>query len=1051
MILTKKNIYDVDLDELINQKINGKKLNEFLRIVPTNRKVRTLKREMISKSPGGAIDKLNLETIGTFSTGILLTNELTKVRVLSEAASAALMKQSFQETELKYFSDYGDDIPLGTLERIKNVISEYKRHGITPDLLRKEAGNLIASEKIKALDIANIFETYLKKCGSLNVKEIGDIYSAVNGRSQKEFELKFRELYPEVNLIVISGFDEFTVPEIDIISMIAAVNNADLYVSFDYYAYNPLIFSHLDKCYLKLIEKGFREIKEIKPYDTTKFSKLVREKLFKENKKETDEFEDLITIISSLNREREVENIAKEIKHLLTAKNIKPNKICVVFNLIQNYSYLIRDIFSLYGLPFNLTDRFSLKTSAPVIAVINFLEILENDFYYKNIFRALSSGYLSFNGIEQSTLLKASVNLKIISGYENWLRTLNDAVKRCDNYEEESASVLLEKELYVKALRDIEILAKHLKPFTGQVTLSEFRYNLIDLIFSINLPEILINNKSTAVEENIKAVNTFMEEVNEVFELLELEYDKNKKFPLTFFLNNLRTIISSSRYNIKERPGYGIQVTTLNEIRGLRFDYLFISGLCDGDLPTRYTPEIFFSGTYARNERIHQTEERHHFYQSLCSWDKHLYLTYPLQEERKELVQSNFLTDFLSLFIVKDINENVYSDTVYSKEDFYIHLGRLGISRAKEYYGNYLSDTELEKIENALNINAIRLSHPFGESEFTGFIKNDLSAEAKDNLLEYGDKVYSISQLETYAKCPFKYFAERVLKLKPLSEPSEDIEALEMGSLLHLIFFKFYTEARKRKIIPAGSSSGSLKELEELLFNIAAESIEKAGFNSPLNFFEKEKILGINGEKNNSILYKFLTAEIENKDGFVPEYFETGFGNLSGNESDAIILKAGSAELNGKIDRIDIKSEENKFKVVDYKLSGKKPSLADMEKGLSLQLPLYLYAAGEIIKSRLDKDFLPAAAEIYSLKYDKDNFGKKIATYWSRKKIGDKEKEDEAVDLNLNLINSCLNAIEKYVEEISGGRFNLTSLPNREKIVCGYCDFRPVCRIQEVD
>ena len=50
----------------------------------------------------------------------------------------------------------------------------------------------------------------------------------------------------------------------------------------------------------------------------------------------------------------------------------------------------------------------------------------------------------------------------------------------------------------------------------------------------------------------------------------------------------------------------------MNEIRGLNFDYLFISGLCDGDFPTRYSPEIFFSGAYVKSEIYHQTEERYH-------------------------------------------------------------------------------------------------------------------------------------------------------------------------------------------------------------------------------------------------------------------------------------------------------------------------------------------------------------------------------------------------------------------------------------------------------
>ncbi len=1051
MILTKKISSPVDLDLLITEKIKAGKTGELLRIVPTNRKIRTLKRETISSAPGKAAGSLNLETIGTFSTRILLTDEQTRLRVLSEAASATLMKQSFQETGLKYFSDYGGEIPWGTLDRILNVISEYKKHGITPAMLREEARGLGGSEKNKAEDIAGIYETYNGKCNSLNVMEIGDIYAALNSLDQDDFRVRFRILFPEVDLIIVSGFDEFTSPEIEILNKLSGIENADQYISFDYYLHNSLIFSNLDKCYDKLTEKGFSEAPDISLDLPGKFALQIKEKLFKKNKSQIGEFEDNITVLPALNREREIAGIAKEIKNLLLQEKVKPNTICVVFNLIQNYSSLIRDIFNLYGLPYNLTDRYSLKTSSPVIAVVNFLEILENDFYYKNILRALSSGFLDFSGIEQSALLKASVNLKIISGYENWRGSLSDAIKRCDDSEEETASVLLEKELYKKALKDIETLAEYLKPFKRQLTLRQFLDGLKDLIFSVSLPEKLINSKSIAVEENIKAVNTFIEEINEVFKLLEREYGKDKKFPLTFFLNNLKTIMSTSRYNIKEKPGYGVQVTTLNEIRGLHFDYIFAAGMCDGDLPTKYTPEIFLSGSYSRNEKIHQTEERYHFYQTLCSWDKHLYLTYPLQEERKEFVRSNLLGDFLSLFKTKNKSEEDYADTVYSREDLLVHSGRAGVKKAAQLYGDDLGSSALKNLEKTLEINRIRSEAPFGESEYTGIIKNALSAEANEKLGTYKDRQYSISQLETYAKCPYKYFAERILKLKPVSEPTEDIEALEMGSLLHMILFRFYSEVKKRKIIIADSDGKQFGEMEELLFKTAADSIEKAGFNSPINFFEKEKILGINGERKNSILYKFLIAEKENKDGFIPEFFEIGFGDSSGPANYPVNLKAGKAELTGKIDRIDIKEETGKYKVVDYKLSGKKPSALDLETGLSLQLPLYLYAAKELIKAQLDKDMLPAGAEIYSLKYDKDDFGKKAATYRSRRKISEEEKENEAVEKNLELIDICLEMIEKYVRDITEGRFNLSILPNREKIVCGYCDFRPVCRIREAD
>ena len=279
MILTKSDKKEIDLDLLIQSKIKEGKLNELLIIVPTNRKIRSLKRELISSSPGKVTSRINLETIGTFSIR-LLSGEKGGNTLVSEEAAIVLLKQSFGETKLKYFSNYNGDVPFGTLQRIKNVISEYKRHGITPAKLIAESKNLLGTEKIKAEDIGNIYKLYQKKFDELNAKETGDVYTKLNEFDTKIFESNFLKNYPDVSLVIVHGFDEFTLPEIEIINSTANLKNSELYIYFDYYKYNPSIFSHLDSCYNNLEGKGFKVIKDLSPEELSKFLIDVRENLF---------------------------------------------------------------------------------------------------------------------------------------------------------------------------------------------------------------------------------------------------------------------------------------------------------------------------------------------------------------------------------------------------------------------------------------------------------------------------------------------------------------------------------------------------------------------------------------------------------------------------------------------------------------------------------------------------------------------------------------------------------------------------------------------------
>ena len=289
MILTKSKREKFDVNAEVDEKIRNRRLNELLVIVPTNRKIRDLKKQIITSAPNESTGKINLETIGTFSTKLFFKDPEIKGTILSEAASTVLLNQSIQEIKLKYFSNYKDQIPSGTLERIKNVISEYKKHGINPDTLRKEYETLEGSEKLKAGDIAEIYEKHQLKCDELSVKEIGDVYNQLVKFEKNIFAENFRKFFPDVNLIIVHGFDEFTSPEIDILNRTSELPEQELFLSFDYFKYNPLMFSHLDKCYEKLERSGFRPITDSSLTEHNKFQTIVREKLFR-TKQQTEDF-----------------------------------------------------------------------------------------------------------------------------------------------------------------------------------------------------------------------------------------------------------------------------------------------------------------------------------------------------------------------------------------------------------------------------------------------------------------------------------------------------------------------------------------------------------------------------------------------------------------------------------------------------------------------------------------------------------------------------------------------------------------------------------------
>lgn len=1039
MILTKSKYYNPQAF-IINDYVTNGKVDKFVCIVPTNRKVRQLKKDFIDNSPNKTVSKSNVETLTTISIK-LFRSIFGNFNILSDTASSVILNNCFLKSELNYFSTYKNGIPKGTLDRINNVIKQYKRYGISPQKLFNEAESLSGSAKRKAQDIAEVFKLYQEELQNINSFEVGDIYSKLVSCNYDEILLAFNGLFGEVDFISVEDFTEFSSLEIQLTNILSNVVGDKLFVKLEYENYNTGLFSHLAGTVDSFAEYGFKEYSNADAQN--KYRDYLSGKLFSNDEMSSLESksEGIFEIITQT-PETEIASVAKEIKLLLSNSEVKPSHICVVFNLIDDYSAIIRDKFSSYGIPLNLTDRFLLKSFPPIVTVVSLLEVAEKDFYYKNVFRLLSSDFYTPKFTNLSDMMNCSAELKIVSGYNTWRQSINTYKKSL--LEDEIAK----STLYQNILDEIEQIKKIIHPFEQEMTIEEFINAFEKLIFDLRLPQIMLEKSIGYEEENLKALSTLIDKTKEIFFLLKSSFEEDKKFELGYFIQQLKVTIDASRFNIKERSNYGVLVTTINEIRGFNFDYLFICGLVDGDFPTRFSPEIIQSKHYPRFENLHRAEEQYNFYLTLLRWNKRLYLTHPLTRKDSELVTSNFLTALQNVFFIQRKFDSDYNDFIFSEDEFLIHGGI-----DKNILDGENHSSILTKIKNH---NEYR-NHLDNDNEFMGVLNKN--SELSTVLESYSKKNYSISQLETYAKCPFKYFAERLLFLKPPIEPKEEIEAFELGSLLHEILFEFYKKITEQSKIVYGCSDADFSSFIKLIFNIANEKIMEYDFNSPLSFFEKEKILGVENDISKSILYNFLIKEREDDSGFIPSFFELTFGKKTSQDAeDYEIIEVKTPKqfnLSGKIDRIDISSDQKYYRIIDYKSGRAEKSEIknNILNGLSLQLPVYLYAAKLVVAKKLAIDAKPAVASIFSLKMADDELGlKNIDISNTKKDFHNSTDEGKSIILenNQKLIDETLVKIEDYIGNISDGKFNLSRIPKREEKVCNYCDFKGVCRVSEL-
>ena len=90
-----------------------------------------------------------------------------------------------------------------------------------------------------------------------------------------------------------------------------------------------------------------------------------------------------------------------------------------------------------------------------------------------------------------------------------------------------------------------------------------------------------------------------------------------------------------------------------------------------------------------------------------------------------------------------------------------------------------------------------------------------------------------------------------------------------------------------------------------------------------------------------------------------------------------------------------------------------------------------------------EDDFNPLAMTIYTLKFQKDNFGKHPLHLGGGKNADQSQLINEYVDIAIDYVKEAVNNIRR-------GAFPITEfLDSREK-VCRFCNYKMICRVDGI-
>ncbi len=619
--------------------------------------------------------------------------------------------------------------------------------------------------------------------------------------------------------------------------------------------------------------------------------------------------------------------------------------------------------------------------------------------------------------------------------------------------------------------------ASHTRPFLPD-EFKEYVDNLLDnggVLQHILNP--MLGKNMEIVEGEINAYQQFKKIVKELCAVLKSEGDRT--YRLDDYIKKLHYIAKHTHYqNRAALKSETVKIVTLGELRSLEFDTVFLGDFVDGRFPPNYRPDPLLPDTPYRTEDEQLYDSRFLFYRVLKSFRERLYLLVPKREGESELIPSIFQTQ---LEAVANIGlEEVANPTRRSVPGFL------------STYGNHVwttdkpSDTKFPTevgnmrplIRHVVEVEKSR-EKTHDKLAYEGVLNvEELSPTSQTCLEDFHNKVISVTDLETYAKCPFQYFVAKVLGYRVVDEEEEDEPSgKEKGSLLHEVLFTFYKNRQDNGDPTIGQCSNDIfeqakEQLDEVLHTESEERRSNRKDISEDNLFWKVEI-----EKQQSALHKWLEA-VRNYDlHILPRFFEVSIGRTPGARDSELSrsepITIGNVRLSGRIDRIDIGA--GAFNVIDYKTGSSTIRIRDILEGRSLQLPIYLQIADKLLDEHDELIGLKPAAGLYhKIRLDECKvelgIGAESFNDIAYKNFNGNEwkmvnKSGQLLDDDLfsRRLERVCGYIQQYVESIVGGIFPLITrvdsfidseeegdapiTPKDITAPCNYCAYKRVCRV----
>jgi ATP-dependent helicase/nuclease subunit B len=989
---------------------------------------------------------------------------------------------SNNKNELKFLGKTDENVDM-----LDTAITEFKKHGISVEQLKQEIENqedIYLKNKLQDLNV--VYSGFEEQLAGKYIDET-DLLTILAENIDKTDMFKDAVIY-------IDEFAGFTSQEYHIIEkLIQIAKQVTITICTDglHEIKNPDtdIFYSNEVTVTKLLEVAQNcdvKIEEIKLEETYRFKnselKHLEKNLYENKPQKYNSQIKNIQLFLAKNQYSEIEEVARNVLKLVRDEGYRYRDISIITKNIATYSSLARAIFDKYDIPIFIDENRDLNQNIVIQYILGILEIFIKNWSYEAVFNYIKTG---FSNIEEDDIFKLEKyclkwgikqnKWKKEFTYGNYEEKDKADIERLEQIRKDLVTPLMNLKYKIDENKTVEGISKAIYEFLVEQQI----YEKVQIKIQ-ELNEIGQIDLANEYESSIQTIIEILDEIVLVFKDDKITIDKYNQILKIGFKNSSLTKI----------PGTQDQVIMgdVDRSRSHKVKAIFIIGLNDGEFPSVRKDEGFLND--ADREVLKQNgielakgtidklyEDSFNIYKAFTTAEEKLYLLYSSSDMQGKALRPSMLINKIKKIypmlqeqsdVIERRSEILNKKTTY--EELIINLNKLKEQDSIEKLWYYIYDYYQKNSEwNE------KLKQSLKGLEYTN-IPDKIDQNNIDRL--YGNTlITSISKLERYRSCPFSYYLQYGLKIKPQEELK--IQTLNTGTFIHEVIDEFFGTVREVGI--------KLEEItEEQLSEIINKIIDsKLGQNKNYIFTStaKYRALVIRLKKIIKKALKYIIGTIV-QSRFEVLGTEVEFGEKGKYKPIRLTLEDGKRiEIIGKIDRIDTaQGEDGKYlRIIDYKSSAKNIDLNEVYAGLQIQLLTYLDAACK------EEDLMPAGVLYFSMleqmiksdkKLEQEEIEEKIrANFKMKGLILADVKVVKLHDKNLQNGNSALvpayigkdgelsekktsgvtaeqfNDLQKYMytiikqisKEILGGNIDLKPYYKDKKTPCKYCDYKSIC------